>query len=45
MAGGMEHAEFAKVDSIGVKVINLDKKNEAKLFMLRNVKDMNGPKD
>ena len=37
MAGGMEHADFARVKSIGVKIINPDKENEAKLFMLRNV--------
>ena len=47
MAGGMEHADLARVESVGVKIINPDKKNEAKLFMLRNVKFpcMNGPKD
>ena len=47
MAGGMEHADFARVESIGVKIINPDKKNEAKLFMLRNVNFhcTNGPKD
>ena len=43
----MEHTDFATVDSIGVKVINPDKKNEAKLFMLRNMNfyGMNSPKD
>ena len=47
MAGGMEHADFARDESIGVKFINPDKKNEAKLFMLRNVNFhcMNGAKD
>ena len=46
-AGGTEHADFAIVDSIGVKVINPDKKNEAKLFMLRDVNfyNLNTPKD
>ena len=43
----MEYTEFAKVDSVGVKVINPDRKNEAKLFMLRNVNfyGMNNPTD
>ena len=47
MVGGTEHADFAIVDSIGVKVINPDKKNEAKLFMLRDVNfyNLNTPKD
>ena len=45
--GGMECTDLAKVDSIGVKVINPGKKNEAKLFMLRNVNfhGMNSPMD
>ena len=43
----MEYTDLAKVDCIGVKVINADKKNEAKLSMLRNVNfhGMNSPKD
>ena len=38
---------FAKVVCIGVKVINPGEKNEAKLFMLRNVNfnSMDSPKD
>ena len=45
--GGMEYTDLAKVDSICVKVINPGKKNEAKLFMLRNVifHGKNSPKD